>query len=1043
MQIKSLVIEGFGRYVKKQTLDFERELKGRNIFVVTGKTGAGKTTIFDAINFALYGDASGSSRDGKSLRSDHADINTPTEVELVFSIRDKTYKVVRSPQYLKAKSRGEGTTVSTAAATLTLPEGRLVTGYQSVTDEIEKILGITPAQFKQLVMIPQGEFKKLLEAPSSQKETIFRKIFGTQTFSLIQNKISEEANKLKQDIKEIQVIRDKRIRSFDCNKDEELIDLIQSKDINIKETTNKFRNSIELDSSYYQELDKQIEVSNKEVEELNKELIISRENNKKFDTLEDVKKQIEELRTKEAYITNQKNKVVKAQKALLAVGLEEQYIANNRTYLRLNKDIEKLSADIKDKEVIYAKAEAEYELEQSKDETRNKYTLELGNIDVLIDKVSEYERVSKILIELQGKKVLLSQEALIEEEKLEDITIKESNLEKELEEIRKEKEIRADITIELKDIEKLAEDITVLDKGITERQDYEDKHNKNIQAYERINREYISAKNEYENKEELLKRNKAGILAKDLVSGIACPVCGSKDHPCIASIEEANISDQIVEEFKQVYYQKQQENEAALSNVKKYYELIQHIEQNTIYPMANRLFDLGNNIKIDSIKEYILNKNKTVTEKISNLKNKLDTLERKIALEINKIEEKEQIKKDKENIGKIKELKYKQLQDLEIQIKGNDSEKAVLSKDFEGNQKTLEELKSHKIYITQTLDKLKKALNNSKEVYDKTKEDLSSYKIAISTKSEEVAIVEKERERNLEDFKNKVFELGFKNGQEYKESKMLEEDIVIASEDIKMYDNAVLTLTQNRERLENEVETLFKVDLLELTEKINVVRDNKKLKEEESKVVYSKLEANKSILVDVLKYTEKIASQEEKYGVLGILSTQINGDNPRKMSLERYVLAAYFEDIIAAANLRLIEMTSNQYELFRKEEVGDARKQQGLELEVLDNYTGKRRDVTTLSGGEGFKASLALALGLADVVQGYAGGIQLDTMFIDEGFGTLDPESLEAAIECLVDLKNDGRVVGIISHVEELKERIPTHLHVISTSEGSQVKFEH
>ena len=1043
MQIKSLVIEGFGRYVKKQTLDFERELKGRNIFVVTGKTGAGKTTIFDAINFALYGDASGSSRDGKSLRSDHADINTPTEVELVFSIRDKTYKVVRSPQYLKAKSRGEGTTVSTAAATLTLPEGRLVTGYQSVTDEIEKILGITPAQFKQLVMIPQGEFKKLLEAPSSQKETIFRKIFGTQTFSLIQNKISEEANKLKQDIKEIQVIRDKRIRSFDCNKDEELIDLIQSKDINIKETTNKFRNSIELDSSYYQELDKQIEVSNKEVEELNKELIISRENNKKFDTLEDVKKQIEELRTKEAYITNQKNKVVKAQKALLAVGLEEQYIANNRTYLRLNKDIEKLSADIKDKEVIYAKAEAEYELEQSKDETRNKYTLELGNIDVLIDKVSEYERVSKILIELQGKKVLLSQEALIEEEKLEDITIKESNLEKELEEIRKEKEIRADITIELKDIEKLAEDITVLDKGITERQDYEDKHNKNIQAYERINREYIIAKNEYENKEELLKRNKAGILAKDLVTGIACPVCGSKDHPCIASIEEANISDQIVEEFKQVYYQKQQENEIALSNVKKYYELIQHIEQNTIYPMANRLFDLDNNIKIDSIKEYILNKNKTVTEKISNLKNKLDTLERKIALEINKIEEKEQIKKDKENIGKIKELKYKQLQDLEIQIKGNDSEKAVLSKDFEGNQKTLEELKSHKIYITQTLDKLKKALNNSKEVYDKTKEDLSSYKIAISTKSEEVAIVEKERERNLEDFKNKVFELGFKNGQEYKESKMLEEDIVIASEDIKMYDNAVLTLTQNRERLENEVETLFKVDLLELTEKINVVRDNKKLKEEESKVVYSKLEANKSILVDVLKYTEKIASQEEKYGVLGILSTQINGDNPRKMSLERYVLAAYFEDIIAAANLRLIEMTSNQYELFRKEEVGDARKQQGLELEVLDNYTGKRRDVTTLSGGEGFKASLALALGLADVVQGYAGGIQLDTMFIDEGFGTLDPESLEAAIECLVDLKNDGRVVGIISHVEELKERIPTHLHVISTSQGSQVKFEH
>ena len=197
MQIKKLVMQGFGRYVEKQILDFENNLNGKNIFVITGKTGAGKTTIFDAINFALYGDASGSSRDVKSLRSDHADLQTPTEVELVFSIRDKTYKIIRNPKYEKKKKNGEGTTVNNSYAQLTLPDGKLLTGYNVVSEEVERILGITGVQFKQLVMIPQGEFKKLLEASSSQKETIFRKIFGTETFDLVHTKLCEASNKLR------------------------------------------------------------------------------------------------------------------------------------------------------------------------------------------------------------------------------------------------------------------------------------------------------------------------------------------------------------------------------------------------------------------------------------------------------------------------------------------------------------------------------------------------------------------------------------------------------------------------------------------------------------------------------------------------------------------------------------------------------------------------------------------------------------------------------------------------------------------------------
>ncbi len=1043
MKIKSLIIEGFGRYVEKQILDFENNLSDRNIFVIVGKTGAGKTTIFDAINFALYGDASGSSRDGKSLRSDHAGINTPTEVELIFSIRDKDYKIVRSPQYLKAKSRGEGTTVSTASASLTFPDGKLLTGYQAVTDEVEKILGITPAQFKQLVMIPQGEFKKLLEAPSTQKETIFRKIFGTEIFSLIQNKIGEEANHLKQEIKEIQVIRDKRIRSFDCGESEELVSLLGSKDLNIQEVINKFKTSIESDNAYYYSLEKQIDEFNKQIENLNKELVVGIENNKKLDSLESVNKQIQNLKNKESEILEQKDKVLRAQKALVAAVLEEQYIISNKRYNRLHEDIEKLSKEGKDKETRYVQAKNEYEIELKKEDIKMKYNSQLSNIEELIKKVSQYEALNKVLVDEQSKKTVVSNEILQVDEKLENIKSNEENLEKELSQIRKSKEMKAELSIQMKELEKLIDSIEILNTSIVERCDYNDKHKENILSYEIINKQYIDAKNDYENKEELLKRNKAGILAKDLEFGMPCPVCGSTNHPQLASVEQTDISEQIVDDCKKDYYEKQQQNEEALSSVKKYHELIQHIDKNTIYPMAKKLFDISESMSIDDIKAYVVDENTVMTEKISNLKNQLGTLGKKVALEQVKTDEKEEVKLKQIELVKLKEAKSKQLQELEIDIKGIESEISILLKDFKGEKKTLQEVESEKENITQILDELKKALENSKQLYEKAKEDIDSYKAVIETKQQEFDIVTKERESTLNDFKNKVFELGFKDGKQYKEAKMPEDDMVRMNENIRLYENDVLTATKDRERLYEETKTLSKTDLVDLEKQISDIKNNKKIKDENIKVIYSKVETNKNILTDVLQYSEKISHQEEKYGIIGSLSIQVSGDNPRRMSLERYVLAAYFEDIIVAANLRLTEMTSNQYELFRKEEVGDARKQQGLELEVLDNYTGKKRDVTTLSGGEGFKASLALALGLADVVQGYAGGIQLDTMFIDEGFGTLDPESLDAAIECLVDLKNDGRIVGIISHVEELKERIPTHLNVEATSEGSKVKFEY
>ena len=1042
MQIKKLVMQGFGRYARTQEIDFENALEDRNIFVVTGKTGAGKTTIFDAINFALYGDASGSSRDGKSLRSDHADINTPTEVELWFSIRDKTYYIKRSPQYSRAKQRGDGVTESKAAAEMILPDGKVLTGYEGVTKKVEEILGITPMQFKQLVMIPQGEFKKLLEAPSDQKENIFRKIFGTEAFQWMQKKLNDQANALKQDIKEVQNVREKRIRAFECGEDNTLFTIIQAEDLNIQVIIESFEEAIQKDNQYYDEVEKQRKVFDKQIETLTNQLAVGKDGNKKLEDLIKVKEELKLLQAEEPEVTNKKEKLEKANKAAIVANLEEQYCKANSRCSQLEKDIEKLEHDTKDKEKAYIEAKDLYDKEQEKEDDRIQLNAQINAIDALSKKVGEYEQVVKVIQKGEGKKVQLEREIKETEEKIEagkEVTIK---IEKEIEEIRQSKQLKSQVQLEIKDLEKEAEGINQLEKGLEKRAEYEIKHQEKSATYEALNRKYMMAKNDYEDKENRYKRNQAGILAKDLVKGNPCPVCGSIEHPSPTRITEAEISEQAVEEAKQNYIEAQQLNEEALSDVKKYYDRIKQLEVQSIYPAAIKIFNVDAHEKIDGIKTRVLEAKTTVNENIGNLEKQIKVLDEIIRLEEAKKQQQENLKREQEINTSIKEQKYKELKDIELEIKGADSNKNVLIKEFDGEIRTKEELDRESNTLSEKLKSMRTALEKSNKQYETTKGEWQTSFATLATKKKDLELMTLERDEALKAFKKKVLSLGFENGNAYREAKLNEEEIALLTNDIKLYEDKVLTTNTNYVRLEKETKDLEQVNLEEIGQKIEECKKNRSTKETEGKKIYAKMQGNEKILSEAIAYTQKIADKEAKYSIIGSLAKQVNGDNPRKMSLERYVLAAYFEDIITAANLRLSDMTANQYELFRKEDVGDKRKEQGLDLEVLDNYTGKKRGVNTLSGGEGFKASLALALGLADVVQAHAGGIQLDTMFIDEGFGTLDSESLDAAIECLVDLQNDGRVVGIISHVEELKERIPTHLHVTSTQEGSTVEFK-
>ncbi|MCF0149338.1 MAG: SMC family ATPase, partial [Clostridium sp.] len=344
MKIKKLIISAFGPYADIQELDFENYLDGKNMFVITGNTGAGKTTIFDAINFALYGEASGSDREGKSLRSDFADPTTPTEVELWFSLRDKDYYIKRSPQYFRAKQKGEGLTESKPTAEIKLKD-KTVSGPKEVTKLVEEILGITSDQFKQLVMIPQGEFKKLLNSDSDKKEEIFRKIFGTKIFSDIQQNIKNEANNLKKSIEIVQRDRENRIRSFTLrNDDEGLNNLINNKDLNISLILDKFNDSIKKDKEEEEELKINLDKINIEINGISKNLTLAKETNKKLEDLKKYKDEFEKLSLLKDQYKNKEEKLKLAKKAQTALTFEEKYQEKKR-YLTKSKEALKISEE--------------------------------------------------------------------------------------------------------------------------------------------------------------------------------------------------------------------------------------------------------------------------------------------------------------------------------------------------------------------------------------------------------------------------------------------------------------------------------------------------------------------------------------------------------------------------------------------------------------------------------------------------------------------------------------------------------------------------
>ncbi|SHE75487.1 AAA family ATPase [Clostridium fallax] len=1043
MRPVKLTLNAFGPYAGKVELDFN-DLNDKNIFLITGPTGAGKTTIFDAISFALFGEASGSSRDKDSLRSDFAKDGDLTYVQLEFELKNKKYNIKRYPAQLKKKAKGEGYTQKGAEADLLLPSGKLITRVTAVDENISNILGITKQQFKQIVMLPQGEFRKLLEADSKEREDIFRRIFGTEIFDGVKKKLEKETKEIYIDIKEKLLEQNTNIKNINAEGNERLFKLISSENKNTEEIITEVKKQIDIDKELVQDINNKKDIIKMEIENLQGKIIKGDEQNKKIQNRNNLKILLDEkVKLKDVYEYKEKELLFN-RKALEIRFIENTLNNKKRIKLEREKSLEQSKLNLKNYKILLEDKKNQLEKLKDIEIHKKKLSENLIKLKSYEVKVQGYDEKISNLKNLKKQKDDINSSDINAKNKLEINNKAEEELQKRLVNIQK---------FEIKKIEKEKERDSISDliinlrniyKKYNELKEIEIKRENEVSSFIQFEKIYESIKNNYEIKEKLFRRGQAGLLAKNLEDGMPCPVCGSIHHPNLASFsddvpteEELKILklqfDKKSDDYKSKYEKLTKSNTLIEEKKKSLYEeeekfikiLKEDFKALSLDDKTNRIIQIGKELKfkeadinkeLNSIKD-IINEKKIIEDKIKSLKlenEKLSGLREDLKLKLN------------DTIGKLE---------------GLNEAISLIEKEIPKEIRSLDILKKNIKDLEDKLSLIKEEENKIQNEYTRAISLASAGEKEVSSKEEFLKEINEEIDKENKELLYSISKHGFKDINEYKNFLIDEDDIFVREKDIKNYYENLKSLKDRYEEILKETDKLDKINIIELEEELKI----KKLSIEDlylkEKSILPRVNNNIHLLKNIISIREKIKFKEEKYSVIAELYKVTSGDNSQKISFERYVLAAYFDEIIEAANIRLNKMACGRFILKRKEEKGKGTKQQGLELEVFDNYTGKCRHVKTLSGGEGFKASLSLALGLADVVQSYAGGISLDTMFIDEGFGTLDTESLDNAIESLIELQRDGRLVGIISHVPELKERIEARLEVIPAKEGSKAKF--
>ena len=1023
MKPLKLTMQAFGPYKYKEVVDF-KELKDNRLFVISGNTGAGKTTIFDGIVFALYGHASGEDRkEHKSMRSDFADDDTHTQVELIFEASGKKYRVLRQLAHIKT---GRKTASGEDYAFMEiLPDGTEIVACEKqkskeISQKIEEIIGLTYDQFNQIVMLPQGEFRKLLTSNTENKEAILRKIFKTERYGKIAERLEQQKKDAEKKRDEAKTIRDAHIDQITGALPERASMLFE----HLKGESNIYQiiDGLQDEKAFYDQRLATDEVTYKEAHNrytiMQQKVTDIKHQNERLQELESKK---QDLARKQQLLPQYEAMKKEAEQANIALQIErifEAFKITSREHLQQQEKVKQLKETYTIAQVNLQEAEQQLQIERQTETERKSLEQEVHNllkVEPLFDKVEQLEKkvtqANDQFIFAEQNVIAYTTQLIEYAGKFEQLNDLEEQLESEV----------LTLPVKLTKYQAVKEKLLMIER-----------YEQEVQKYQNAEQDLVHFSNSKNTAEERYKQlesgwltNQAYELAALLVDGEPCPVCGSTQHEQLhveqndisinkeALTQEKNRLDKVSREFYSA--------EASFNNVKEIVEgMVEQLQEAQIDYMQKALY-MEQCIELEA---FI----KSLEQKQGSLKD--IKAERKAVAE--KIK---QLQIKKEGLASAMQQLRVTIETTKVELIEN---RKQIPSEYE-NRATLQraiERKNNRYKV------LQQAFEQAQLTFDTAKTKATQLDEAIRQGEELLMLLANKTQEQQQQWQQALQDSPFETEEQFTASIKTRAQIDELQQLYLAFTNDLFALKQFVEEQSEKLKNVTFEDVAQLEEQLNELKVEYERAFNVAAQTKNYIETCQQYIQKLSAVAQKIVELEEIADSILNLYNVLKGNNTKKISFERYVQIDYLEKITDAANIRLHNLSNGQYKLVSSDrQVGHGRKS-GLSLDVYDSYTGQNRDVKTLSGGEKFNASLCLALGMADVIQSFQGNVRIDTMFIDEGFGSLDEESLMRAIDTLIDLQKSGRIIGVISHVAELKAAIPAVLEVMKLKEGySKTQF--
>lgn len=1006
-----LKMTAFGPYREQETIDFS-ELNPHTLFVIAGPTGAGKTSIFDALSFALFGTGSGEDRqDTRMLRSDFAPDDLHTAVELTFEVRGKTIRIFRQMAHVKAGNKtatGEKYELVEQTEEGDIP---LVERYtvREINTKLMELVGMTADQFHQIVMLPQGEFRKFLTSSTDQKEVILRKLFRTERFQKMNDFLKERRQQLLDSSQQHRAVLATLVNQAAGLYPEQ--ETFRQAEPNLYQIDAAFGAGLEMAQAEYTQ---SIEQEQKAWSQFQSEQKLLQQ----LEWMVAKRTRLSELIEKDEKLVKQRPLIEQVRTRLEVAQRAQQIHHVYEAKQKATQQVTSKSSQVTDLEKrlnqtteAFQQTDKEYQTAKGQEEARHELRRE---VDQLQQRIAQLEERQQLVLQERRLATTHHQQRTEVEQ-----------LELQLQQIDERLQYLVDqyqqLQGESKTLPEETAKLTTIKEQLQQVGQYENQKKQleklNVDLAEATRTKELAAKAWQE-----VQQQQANELALQLVThlheGQACPVCGSTEHPAPA------VSADRLSHDAQTTVEKQLQEATAR-------HLRLTIEQERLQQDIQS-FEAGHAEVLEQRGELgeQLNRQQQLIEELSQKQQQADAcMAEGRPLRAQQKQLKEQLPEKQRKLASLSEEWQRLIGQL--QALGDQTD-----------ENALDEAKRHLADKQQQVQQVMQEWQRLQERYSQLKDAFQLLQQQKAWERNQLQELTAEQERTTTAWQRAIEEQGFSQEVEFKQAVVPANELARFKQDIEDYDRQVQQVATERTLLERELEgNEEEVPLEEQQQKVKVAKATWDELKQRSQSLQSKIQATERLVSQLNILKEKMGDTEAKLATTTALYDALRGQNTKKLSFERYMLIAYLEQITEAANQRLETLSGGQFRLVRSDRQESHGKQSGLQLDVYDGYTGQFRDVKSLSGGEKFHASLSLALGMADVMQEMNGGIQIDTMFIDEGFGSLDEESLQKAIEALVQLQRTGRLIGVISHVKELQAAIPAQLRVKKSASGTSSTY--